>query len=106
MPRQNRLFMRNLIKRPLARQDLKGIWVYTYKQWGERQADAYLLDMNEALIALAQNPKLGHTIEHPTPDLRQYRYKKHLIIYLHDENTLEIVRVLHQRMDISRHTVQ
>jgi len=33
--------MRKIVKRPLARQDLKQIWRYSFKEWGEAQADKY-----------------------------------------------------------------
>jgi toxin ParE1/3/4 len=98
--------MRKILKRPLARQDIKSIWSYSFEQWGAAQAERYIKALEKTLVELAQAPMHGTAVTHPYPGLRQYRYKKHLIIYLHTATTLDIVRVLHERMDIARHTLQ
>lgn len=100
------MLMRKILKRPLARKDLKGIWKHTFDEWGETQANLYLKELEEKLINLAEFPSLGSTVTHRQTGLRQCRYKKHLIIYLHSDTTLDIVRVLHQRMDITKHAFQ
>ena len=83
------VLMRKIIKRPRARTDIKDIWRYTFDEWGEIQANSYLKSMEECLIGLAQSPKHGSAVVHQQAGLRQYRYKKHLIIYLHTETTLD-----------------
>ena len=47
-----------ITKRPLAKEDLKGIWRHTYKQWGERQADKYLIELGTGIDGLSDNPEL------------------------------------------------
>jgi toxin ParE1/3/4 len=37
--------MPKIVKRPLARQDLKQIWRYRFNEWGEVQADKYFAEM-------------------------------------------------------------
>lgn len=34
--------------KPLARNDLLGIWDYTFQEWGAAQADVYLQDLENA----------------------------------------------------------
>ena len=33
--------MRKTHKQALANKDLQGIWLYSFKNWGEKQADKY-----------------------------------------------------------------
>jgi toxin ParE1/3/4 len=97
--------MRKVLKRPLAQKDIKGIWKHTFKEWGESQASYYLKSLEEQFFALAELPQLGSTVVHQQMGLRQYRYKKHLIIYQYSDASIDIVRVLHQRMDITQHNL-
>ena len=48
--------MPRIIKQALAEQDLVGIWLYTFNEWGEQQADQYLDDLNAAITLLADQP--------------------------------------------------
>ena len=41
--------MLEIVKRPRAKEDLKGIWHYTFNEWGEAQADTYLMDPERQL---------------------------------------------------------
>lgn len=38
--------MPRIVKQALADQDLVDIWLYTFSEWGEKQADKYLDDMD------------------------------------------------------------
>jgi len=51
--------MRELVKRPRAKDDLKGIWRYTFDEWGEAQADKYLAEIEAKLGRLKSNPHLA-----------------------------------------------
>ena len=44
--------MPRIIKQALAEQDLIEIWLYTFNEWGEQQADKYLEDLNAAITLL------------------------------------------------------
>lgn len=88
--------------RPAAHADLDGIWEYTRRTWGERQADAYIRMLAAAFESLSAAPGLGLQRDELHPSLRVFRSGKHLIFYLATE-PLDIVRVLHERMDFSSH---
>jgi len=51
--------MLEIVKRPRARQDLKDIWCYSFKKWGEAQADKYLAELDAGITQLRENPRLG-----------------------------------------------
>ncbi|MFQ5790986.1 MAG: type II toxin-antitoxin system RelE/ParE family toxin [Acidobacteriota bacterium] len=86
--------------RPKARADLDGIWDYTVETWGRDQAKAYLRALNRAFKTLARKPGLGRVYDEVYEGLRVYPSGKHLIFYFASDNGIDIVRVLHERMDI------
>ncbi|MCC2604086.1 type II toxin-antitoxin system RelE/ParE family toxin [Planctobacterium marinum] len=92
--------------KPLARNDLLGIWDYTFQEWGAAQADVYLQDLENAFSKLASSPLLGRSVDEIRPSLRLHPYNHHIIIYQVNDASIVIVRVLHKRMDITRHRVQ
>ena len=59
--------------------------------------------LDEAFKELSNDTQLGKAVN----DIRQgyYKYKigKHLIFYRLQNNDIEIVRILHQKMDIETH---
>ena len=87
---------------PLAEADLEEIWLYTFKTWSLEQADAYHADIVAAFKGLAAGAKVGRPI-----DVRDGYYKyavgSHLVFYRQSDFNLDIIRILHQRMDTSAH---
>lgn len=45
--------MVEVVKRPLAKSDLKDIWHYSFNKWDEDQADNYLLQLEAGMQGLA-----------------------------------------------------
>lgn len=85
---------------PRARQDLIDILRYTGETWGQSQLLVYRDKMNDALTAIAQNPKLGHDrLDLPSSHLA-FLVGSHIIIYRIIGDSIGIVRVLHQRMSV------
>ncbi len=91
--------------KPLARRDLLEIWQYTYEAWGASQADSYLVSLETSLSDLISNPKLGRAIDDVRNNMRLHPFKHHLIIYQITDTSIEVVRVLHKRMDVKRKMV-
>lgn len=89
--------------RPRARQDLKAIWTYTLERWGESQADLYLQQLDAGIRSLIDFPDIGESCEHIRAGYRKLQVNRHLIFYRRGERHIEIVRVLHQAMDVARH---
>ena len=48
--------MPRILKQAQAEQDLVEIWLYTFNEWGEYQADKYLDELNAAIRLLAEQP--------------------------------------------------
>jgi toxin ParE1/3/4 len=90
--------------RPAARQDLEDIWSYSANQWGEQQADAYIRQLNDGFILLAEAPETGRDCSDIRPGYRKYHVGRHVIFYRMDpDDGIEIARILHERMDVERH---
>lgn len=85
-----------------ASQDIENIWLYTFENWSIKQADRYYdLIINE-IEYIAENPKSGKDYNTVRKGYFRSRIKSHFIFYkINRKNEeVEIIRILHQRMDI------
>jgi toxin ParE1/3/4 len=94
--------MLKITKRPLAKDDLKDIWRYTYREWGEKQADKYIIELGKGINQLIDNPEIGTTCSYEIK-YHQYAINHHIIFYRINSTEIIIVRVLHERMDPKKH---
>ena len=86
-----------------AIEDLDKIWIYTLNKWTKEQADRYYDLVIAEIDFIADNYLLGKSVEHTRKNYRVTKIKSHLIFYRKVDNEIvEIVRVLHQRMDIKK----
>lgn len=77
-----RLDLEQEISAAQAQLDLEQIWDYTCRRRDVEQADEYLRELRRAIELAAANPRIGQVV----PD-----------------GVVDVVRVLHQRMDVDRH---
>lgn len=87
---------RQLVIRQAADADLENIFDYSAENFGFRQAEHYLLDINSALLMLLENPFIGQPINIQLPDYFNFPVKSHRIIYRFSDSSLEVIRILHQ----------
>jgi toxin ParE1/3/4 len=85
-----------------ASEDIENIWLYTFENWSLEQADRYVNLIFDEIEYLVDNPNSGKDFNHIRNNYRCSKVKSHIIFYrLTDkQNNIEIIRVLHQRMDI------
>ena len=84
-----------------ALSDLEEIWLYTYKKWSKEQADRYYSLIIDEISFLRSNSYAGKSADYIRPGYRVSFVKSHIIFYkIIDEQKLEIIRVLHQSVDI------
>jgi toxin ParE1/3/4 len=95
--------MRKIRLRARAESDLIDIWVYSFEEWDDVQADKYLDELNAAINSLAANPHLGVRRDTVREEYRALFVNRHAIYYRLTAATIEIVRVLHGQMDPDRH---
>jgi toxin ParE1/3/4 len=81
-----------------AKADLKEIGRYTQEHWGR---DQYLTMLDACFHQLAANPHKGKDCNEIRDGYRKLIAGSHVIFYRQTlTDTIEIVRVLHGRMDI------
>lgn len=84
-----------------ANEDINNIWLYTLENWSQEQADRYYNLILDEIEFIADNFESGKSIEHLRKGYRCAKVKSHVIFYRKSKkNTVEIIRVLHQCMDI------
>ncbi|MCB0479550.1 MAG: type II toxin-antitoxin system RelE/ParE family toxin [Crocinitomicaceae bacterium] len=86
-----------------ALSDLDRIWEYTFKKWSKEQADRYYTLLIDEIQFLRSNYFTGKSAEYIRPGYRVSYVKSHIIFYkISDNQKLEIVRILHQSVDIDK----
>jgi toxin ParE1/3/4 len=85
-----------------AREDLAEIGRYSGRRWGAAQRRAYLARLDARMDQLVDHPQIGVARDDLRPGYRCLREGRHLIFYRLAAATVEIVRIVHQRMDVRR----
>ncbi len=79
--------------------DLEGIREYSTTTWGNAQAKKYIGGLLDQLRRITKHPDIGHPLDHVLPGIRMVTYQSHGIYYRSGEGTIEVVRILHGRMN-------
>jgi toxin ParE1/3/4 len=83
--------------------DLESIWIYTVDKWSKDQADRYYELLIDEIEFLRSNYYTGKSAENIRPGYRVSFVKSHIVFYkVIDEEKLEVVRILHQSVDIDK----
>ena len=86
-----------------AIEDVDKIWTHTLNKWSKEQADRYYDLIMTEIDFISDNYLIGKSAEQTRKNYRVTKIKSHLIFYRKVENGIvEIVRILHQRMDIKK----
>lgn len=89
---------------PAAQADLGQIWDYTAARWGADQADRYILAIRDAFQALADGRRQGRAIDAVRPGYRKMAIGSHFLFFrISGAGLIDVVRILHQRMDVPAH---
>ncbi|MDC5698711.1 type II toxin-antitoxin system RelE/ParE family toxin [Intrasporangium calvum] len=88
---------------PAAQRDLSSIWDYTQERWEARQAEKYILEIRAAIERIATDPDRGRSCEEIRAGYRRYGIGSHVIFYIVQTDGVDVIRILHQRMDPLRH---
>ncbi len=85
-----------------ASRDIENIWLYTIEKWSAEQADRYFNLILDEIEYLAEKPKSGKDYSKVRKEYFRSRIKSHFIFYkINRKNEkIEIIRILHQRLDI------
>jgi len=83
--------------------DINKIWVFTAENWSVEQADRYYNLILDEIEFIAQNFEMARDFGSIRKSYRSSKVKSHLIFFKKNKfNEIEVIRVLHERMDIER----
>ena len=80
--------------------DLDEIWFYTVEQWSVEQANRYYELIFQEIDYICKSPHSGKSLNDIRKGYRVSKVKSHLIFYKVVNEAIEIIRILHQMMDI------
>lgn len=85
-----------------AATDLGKIWLYTLENWSVEQADRYFNLLINEIQYISKDPTSGRDYKNIRKQYFCSKVKFHLIFYKINskKDEIEIIRILHQRMDI------
>ncbi len=94
--------MKFRLTRPALR-DLAEIGRYTREQWGKKQARRYGIAITERLKWLCRNKPMWRERPELDAGIFSYPHESHVLVFRECRVGIEILRILHQRMDPIRH---
>ena len=90
---------RILLISPAAKSDLRNILQFSIDNWGNNTATSYMSYLEKQLKLVRDHSHIGN----PCPEfqlfVRSRSCKSHVIYYRVDEQTVEIIRILHGHQD-------
>ena len=80
---------------------MSAIWNYTFDNWSEKQADLYYEMLISFCQQIADDPRLGKNYNQIAKNTYGYRAGSHIIFYrIISDEEIEVIRILHGRMDL------
>lgn len=89
----------------LAVDDIEKIYEYTLLNFGTKQADTYMNGFDNILSNIFINPLMGYECPDISHNLRRQDYGKHAIFYRSTDEFIFVIRILHQKMEPTRHFI-
>jgi toxin ParE1/3/4 len=91
--------MKNYRLSRAAQEDLWQIKQYSLTAWGKQKTQKYLDNMESILENLCLSPDIGKKRDDLIIGLRSFPVQQHVIFYRYHQAELEVIRVLHSRMN-------
>jgi toxin ParE1/3/4 len=88
---------------PRAQDDLDEIWAHTIEYWGIDQAEFYVRQIGQHIEAVAMQPMIGRACSGVRVGYYKYPSGSHVLFYRLIEGGIDVVRILHERMDFGRY---
>ena len=85
-----------------AEADLESIYDYTRENWSKKQADKYYGELIAGFEDLLSGRRIGRDAELGHGVLK-LPVGSHMVFYQAVEGKIDIIRILHRAMDVSRH---
>ncbi len=95
--------MTDYVLTPRARADIEDIWDYTAAHWNVRQAETYIRHIQAAIEAVADEPGIARSCAEVRKGYFKFPAESHIVFFRLTQDGVEVVRILHGRMDFERH---
>jgi toxin ParE1/3/4 len=95
--------MTDFVLSPRAQADLDEIWDYSTERWGEDRAERYIRELWRGIELVADEPQRGRSCEDVRTGYYKYQVTSHVLFCRLTPVGIDVVRILHQRMDFQRH---
>ena len=95
--------MTSFVLSPRAQTDIEEIWDCTAAHWNVGQAEAYIRQIQAAIDAIAAAPQVARSCNEIRLGYWEYPAGSHVIFFRLIPDGIDIVRILHSRMDFERH---
>ena len=92
-----------LVIAPAAKNDLKDIYQYGLRHWGQRRSKRYLSHLKNQFWMLTDQPLVGPECSDILQNIRSPTVESHTLFYRVTANKVEVIRVLHGRQDPNRY---
>ncbi len=84
-----------------ALDDINKIWIYTAENWSIEQADRYYNLIFDEIEYIVGHFEMARDFGNVRKNYRSSKVKSHLVFFKKTaEKEIEVIRVLHERMDI------
>ena len=84
-----------------ALEDINKIWIYTAENWSLEQADRYYNLILDEVEYISENFEMALDFSKVRKGYRFSKVKSHVVFFKKNKyNEIEVIRVLHERMDI------
>lgn len=87
-----------------AETDFYAIYMFTAREFGERQADRYADKLQRVMTNLLRHPEMGSVYRTANgQDFHRLRCESHWVFYQKSEDGVLVVRILHVAMNLEDH---
>jgi toxin ParE1/3/4 len=86
-----------------AMDDLRSIGRFTQNNWGREQRNRYLSMLDTSFHTITNQPEVGINCDDIRLGYRKYHVGRHLIFYRQSIESVDVIRILHDSMDIESH---
>jgi toxin ParE1/3/4 len=90
---------------PQAQAEVEEVRRYSQRVWGAAQAKRYLRGLGRRFRDIAAGTA-AHRDAEIGDDYRRCRYQRHIIIFKEERDSIRIVHIFHERMDVAGRIVE
>ncbi|MCF6263706.1 MAG: type II toxin-antitoxin system RelE/ParE family toxin [Xanthomonadales bacterium] len=87
---------------PTAEQDLIGIYIRGFREWGDKKADDFQIQLISSFQMLADNPDMGRAVA-VRPQLQRHELNPYVIFYRKFSYGVRVARVLYKNRAMEKY---